>query len=352
MPQISELSGHRVEEYWVMLLDLQDRPVRRLEGVTGGRLTQNVHARTRGGGSLEYTGPPVEWLRHRVQPWVRVTTGKTVWETPLGVYSPSAPVTSYDDNTISVSIELYDKTELFLQDKLTETLSVGPGRPVTSIVRDMLSEYGRASIVDKTDQLRTTMVWGIDTPKLQVINDLLGAINYFSLRVDGRGIFRVEPYRAPAQRGITLTLADNEYSVYTPEFTHDYDTYEAPNQVICLSEGDGVEPALRAVAKITDPTSQLSHEYRERWITKTLDGVAATSQTVLQARAERFLTEATQVGSKYAIQTAHIPVHLSDVARFVNSQHGIDVVGVVERVEIPLTPGDLMKIEIREVSTI
>lgn len=345
------LTGHRSESWRVELLNLGDTSLGDLDGVAGGDLTFNVYATIRGGGSLDYKGEPIDWLAHRVQPWYRVEAMGQVIEWPLGVFLPAAPSTQYGSAGGVQSIELYDKTLILDQDKVEATYSAPVGAVVTSTVRALLADIGetRVAVVDSAETLRTSMVWEAGTSKLRIINDLLDAINYFSIWADGMGTFRVEPYRRPADRPQRFGFVDDQTSIYSPDFVHDFDTFEVPNKVIVVGQSAGEEAALVATAKNENPGNPFSFQSRGRWITRFEEGVEASSQGVLNSLALRYLEDGQSVGSTFDIKHAPIPLDFNDAVGFARTAEDIAVRGVVESISYSMAVGALCSTKIREV---
>lgn len=344
------LTGHRIESTWVDVLTLQDVPVGRLDGVEAASVDWNVNATIRATGRLTYVGEPVNWNQVRLQPWYRAESGGHEFERPLGVFIPASPGTTYTHTGASVELELYDKTDILERDQSAETYQVDAGTHVVPHVRAMLQAVGESRIaIDDSDQvLRSAIVWQAGTSKLRIINDLLESINYFSIWVDGYGVFRSSPYRRPSARSVELDLVDGKDAIYSPDLMHDFDTYEVANKVVCVSQSDGEAPALIAVATDTDPDSAFSYPVRRRWVTRFEDNVQAADEQTLQAIADRYLAEGQQVGSKWSLKCAHVGVELNDVVRLASRQWGIEAVGSVQTLAWRMGQ-PLLDVTIREV---
>lgn len=294
------MTSHRAEKWRFDLLNNQDALVSSLIGVTGGTFEFNVNAAIRGGGSISYHGPAVNWNQHRIQPWYRVESAGEVVEWPLGVFLVATPSSKHTDAGIEAGLSLYDKTLILDQDKTPTSYTVSKGANVIAAVRTVLSQAGQArtAIEGSSQTLAKALVWPAGTSCLRIINDLLEAANYFSIWVDGEGVFRAEPYLPPADRGRAFAFEDNDKSIYSADFTNDFDTFEVPNRVVVIgqSEGDTEAPT----ATVTDTSSgPFSFSARGRWITRVEEGVEATDAGTLTSIARRFLSEGQQVGSTY-----------------------------------------------------
>lgn len=350
-PSGDPLTSHRSESWRVELLNLSDTGLGQLDGVAGGEFTFNVNNAIRGGGSLDYKGEPIDWLRHRVQPWYRIQAGTTTFEWPLGVFIPAAPSTQYGAMGGVQSIELYDKTLILSQDAVDTTYSVPAGTVVTDVIRALLVSIGEThiAITDSPETLSTSMVFEAGVSKLRIINDLLDAINYFSIWVDGLGTFRADPYRRPSDRLRRFGFIDDEKSIYSPDFTHDFDTFEIPNKVILIGQSDGEEAAMTSVASNVDVNSPFSYQSRGRWITRVEEGVEATSQAVLDSLATRRLMDGQTVGSTFDIRHAPIELTFNDAVGFRRDAEGVNVLATVESISYSMSTGALCSTKLREV---
>lgn len=346
------LLTHRSESWRWDLLDLNDNRIGTLTQVSGGNLEFSVHNTIRGGGSLTWNGRNApDWLLCRVQPWYSVSLGNgEVSEWPLGVFIPAAPVASYGDDGPTVTVELYDKLLVLSQDMVERTYTVAAGVTVTTAVRNLITGAGeeKTAIQDSSETLSTAMVWEAGTTKLQIINDLLASINYFALWVDGYGTYRGTPYVAPGDRGTAFEFLDDQYSIYSPDFTHDQDTFNVPNKVILVSTTDGEAEALSATATNQDPDDQFSYVNRGRWLTHFQSDVEATSQTVLNAIAERRLKELADVSSTFEISFAHIPLELNDMIRLRRGTEDIDIRATIQSLRVETSVGALVQATVRE----
>src|SRR5690606_33787153 len=176
---------HRVESWRVDLLTATEATLGPLGGVTGGQVEQNVNRVISGGGALDVVdvGQDVDWLTARVQVWWEVA-GVDPW--PLGVFLCSAPTAQHSSTGLSWRVELLDKLLILDQDKTAGTYSVPAGAVVTEEVAAVIASAGETAtaITPSAETLRAGMVWPAGTSKLRIVNDLLDAINYFSLQAD------------------------------------------------------------------------------------------------------------------------------------------------------------------------
>lgn len=351
-------AGPRTEKWSWTLLDLNDAPIGTLDGVESAQLSYSIFNTIRSGGTMQWASGGAampDWTQVRLQPWYSATLsdGSTVsW--PLGVFIPAAPKASWSDTGQRRTVQLYDKLLVLDGDHFEDAYALPAGTVVTDAIRTIISDAGetRISITDSTDTLLTGMAWQADSSRLQVVNDLLASINYFSLWCDGNGSYRADPYTPPSSRPVVRAFVDDETSLFSPDFDHELDIFDAPNKIILISTADGTAPALTSVATNTDPASPTSFPSRGRWISRTDTNVQASSQTVLDAIAQRRLADATQVSSVVSLKHAPVPdVILNAIVKFRRTPASLDLTAVVQSMTVSSALGALVETQVQEVQT-
>lgn len=349
---------HRREAWRFDLLDLDDKLIGNLDGAESGSFDFNINQTIRSSGSVSWVQPspeaePPDWTQVRVQPWYMLLApdrNEVIQEIPLGVFLPSYPSEALSATGVSLDVDLHDKLLILDQDKTQEAYTARSGELVTTLVRELLLGTGQTalSMDESTEVIRTNMTWDAGTTWLRITNDVLAAAGYFSLEVDGYGVFQAKRYVAPAQRGVQRAFLDDSDSIYDDEFVHEEDIFSVPNRVIAVSTSDGESESMVAVAD-DDGIGRFSIGSRGRVIAENEEGVEATSQSVLDQHARRRLTELQQVTSSYDLNHALVPLHLNDLVRLRNTQHNRDIHGVVQSFSLSTELGGLQKTRIREV---
>jgi len=348
------LTGNRYTSFRYDLLSREEAPKGVLDGVDEGRpgsLDWVANASVKGGGSITIVdiGQSVDWLNDRIRP-VIIIDG--VGEFPLGVFLFSETPETWGDTGRSWTVGLLDKTTIPDQDAVDTTYALDAGTVITTAVTDLITSTGETNIAvtPSTATLAGPLVWDAGTTKLQIINDLLAAANYFSLHCDGNGQFRAEPYIRPAARPILWEFLDGETAIYSPDFERDIDLFNIPNKVVAVGQGSASTAALTSTATNEDPTSPYSYPSRGRWITSTVTGVEAADQATLDARARRRLIELTSPTASVAVQHAYVPgLTANDVVRLRRVPAGIDARHVVSKTQITLDGTALVKTTLTEV---
>lgn len=341
-------AGHRVEDWWVDIVAKDGTTLARLDGVVTGMIDINVEAVIAGGGFLEVDDldQEIDWMNARVQPWWSVE-GVDPW--PLGVFLTSVPERASSDGLGTWYVDLSDLTEVLSADKVEGTYSLAAGTVVTTAVRDLILSAGETSIAitASTETLTTGMVWEAGTSKLRIINDLLDAIGYFALRCDGYGRFVAEPYVRPQDRAVSWAFEDGPGSVHEDSLLRREDLASVPNRFVLVGVGSADEEALVGVAE--DTTSErFSYAARGRWIVETDIDVDATSQEVIDAKAEQRLAAAQAVTATGQLSCAPIPLSINQTVSLRTGK--VDgALASVRRVTNRLRVGETQRVIVREV---
>ena len=309
----------------------------------------------------------VDLLSARLRP-VRVIEGLP--EEPLGVYVFVASPEQWSGTGRKFTVELLEKSTVLEQDAVAATYTAATGTPILSIVQSVVASAGERINVDLSDarQLSTAQVWPAGTSKLRIVNDLLAALNYNSLWMDGEGQFRATPWVAPADRSIRYSLLNDEagnrlvreltdgaQSIYLPEWKRDRDTYRVPNRVVAVAAGNGTGLPLSATVDNTDPLSPFSIPSRGRTIVRVVDGVDVPSGTTgevtafLTARARQTLIAASSVQATVEVSCLPIPIELLEAVRFASTPAGVDARHIVRSVSMPLRFDGMLALELEEV---
>ena len=335
------LTGHRHGETWLIdVLDADDQIIGTLDGVTGGSLDFSIHTEIRSSGTLTVTDPSrVDW--HRVRLAIRYeyldATGQR-HSHPLGVFLPTTPGTRHSDVGASADVDLYDKMSLLSTDAAASTWSVDAGTTVVDAVTEVLASVGESRIVGPDDgggALTAPMVWEPGTTKLRIVNDVLDAGNFFSLWVDGEGVWQLQPYTAPTARGVAWEHVSGAGAIFEAEFEHEADGWAIPNVVVIVGkperdeDGDELPPAV-GVARNDRPDDPFSTVGRGRDIVVTEEDQDATSEAVLGQIAARRLLELSSVTSTYEISHAWLPVDLNAAVRLRVPERDIDALCVLQ----------------------
>lgn len=343
----------RNHQVTVKLFTRQGTPLGDLEGVLGGQIDASAYATVKSTGSLTVkdVGQIVDgqWSQYRVQP-IYTVNGE---ETPLGVFLPSTTTDDWDDTTRTWTVELADKTSILDGTVLGEFYTVPAGSNVVSTVKALIERSGEAAgaITPSTQTTLGTLTFEPKDTLLSVINDLLGAANFFSLWCDGEGQYQVTPATSVTARPITAEFVDGRdgTALYKPGFSREQDMNSIPNRVIAISSSDADEPAMTARAENRNPDSPFSFDTLGYWIDHVEENVETTSQEALQQYAQRRLESLSSAVANIEITHWFEPLIFNNAVRFRSQPARIDGRYTVSKYSIPLTELGLMKTTLREV---
>jgi hypothetical protein len=343
-------SWPRVTSWRVDLLDRREAVLGTLDGVEGFSVEHSVDADLSASGTLDLSdrGQDVDWLSCRLMLWwqVRAAGQDVAW--PLGVFLPTLTGVDHDGGRLSMSPALVSKLAILDRSKIRTSYALPAGAVVTDAVRSVIAATGETAVAvtDSPETLRTATVWEVGTTRLRIVNDLLAAINYFSLRPDRWGRFTAAPYVDPTARTVSRTLASGPTSLHHPRFTRTVDA-SVPNVVILTSTSTSDAPALVGVAENAKPDDPWSTANRgEVAIAET--GVDATSQAVIDALAGRRLAVLSQPSATDTVATAPLPVDLHDLWRLVD--HDVDTRVAVQKWSLKSGVGSYMSVTLQEVA--
>lgn len=254
----------------------------------------------------------INYLSDRVKPWARLhMPDGGIVEWPLGVFLLASPARGLEPvGIVKREVEAYDQLLVFQQDKVTDRYSIAAAVVYTTAIATLIASVGgiTSSIVPSALTLPAALEWEPGTPKLRILNDLLGAINYESAWFDESGRLVCRPYQSPAARASEYTYDDTNASVRTGSAEQTLDLFDIPNKWVgIVSEAD--RPALRAEYTNTNPASPTSTVSRGRTIPDVRTEEDAADLTTLEAKVARYAFEASQVFEGVKFDTAIMPFH-------------------------------------------
>lgn len=288
-----------------------------LDGVIDGEVSWTYNSSVKGGGTLDVVdlGQNIDWVRARIRPVAILNNER---EVPVGVFIPAAPKEDHAASQRVWPVELLDKNSLLDQDVYADPVngqalpySLDTGADVMDAVRYLIEGVGENTDMIPTDLGLTTanpMTWDVGTTRLQIINDLLSSVNYFSLWVDGMGQFRVTRYTDPASRPAQYALLApfEEGRMMTPDWTRDRDIYSIPNRFVATTSGDEENEGLISTA-VLPASSPYSYTRRGRWVTGVEQDVEAANQASLDRYAAWRLAISTAVSQRIEISHPILP---------------------------------------------
>lgn len=345
---MSALDTHRQSHYLVTLLDMRDRAIRRLDGVTGGNVTLSNSTRLRASGSLNLTEAcgDIDWMTQRVR--IEYKANGVSWG--LGVFLLSAPTRSYGEAGSTWSVDLSSPLAVPDADCVDSTYTVKAGANLVGLAADILYETGleRLSITPSSAVASSDMIYDPGKSRLTIVNELLSAAGYWSAHPDGTGQIHLDPYVRPAARGVVYDFREGARAIHLPEWEREQDMSAVPNKVVFVSQGSADKAGLVGVAVNEDPSSPYSYPSRARWVVETRTGVEAADQESITAQARRRLIDVSTPSAAITLQHMPVPITPNQVVGFTSQGHAAK--GVVKEIEYTLDPTALVKTKLLEVT--
>lgn len=350
-------SANRTMHFRYELLNAQNQFKAHLTNVLSGRVSNNALAQIKRTAtfSIQDDGS-INFLTDRIKPYALLKMADGGWtEWPLGVFIPTTPPRRSDAaGVVTRDVEAYDLLQILVDDKVADRYTITTGVNYITSVKSLLDGAGiSAQNLTATDKvLPAARDWEPGTTKLNIINDLLGAINYRSLWFDENGVAIAQPYMTPKVRSSEYTYADDDDSVIFPNVQQSLDLFAIPNRwVLYVSEAD--RATLRSVYTNTSPSSPTSTVNRGRTIMAEPAQFEAADQSTLDALAERKAFESSQVYESVEFETAIMPQHSDlDVYTLEYSALGLSAKYTETQWEFELRAGARMRHVIRQVVSI
>lgn len=218
-------------------------------------------------------------------------------QTLLGTFLLCSPTKNIDKiGTVTREVEAYSTLQILLDDKLETRLQVITG---TNVINECIRLIGSNGLYDITPSVKTMItdkVYEIGTSKLEVINDLLGMVNYTSLYVDREGKYIAKPYVLPTDRTIEITIKNDITGLVKEEMTDGLDLFNVPNVFIRFTNDININPPLSYTFENTNVNSVTSIQSRGRRIVDA-QSMEATTLDDLVAKTK---SDALEANSKFA----------------------------------------------------
>lgn len=252
----------------------------------------------------------INYLSDRIKPIFYVSSRGKVISFPLGIFLLSSP--SRDDKNIEITreIECYSKLQILLDDSFSERYYVAAGTNYVSAIANIIKSTGEENVnIEPTDKtLISDKEFDISKSKLDIVNDLLTEINYYSLRTNEEGYFVSYPYIEPDLKPITYQYIDDSLSVTHYGMKETLDLFEVKNCFLCYTTNPETD-SLKSVYINDSEYSQISTTNigRQKWDKRELQDIA--DQESLDNYTKRIAIEASNVYGHVEFTTAIMPFH-------------------------------------------
>lgn len=271
------------------------------------RMSDSALIKTSLSGSFADPGDSIDWITDQIRAEL-ILDGV---HHPLGVYLPASVTLVENEIANRIRLEAYDRCWLLRDTRTENLLHISAGTNYLAAVQQLLTGAGIALVSAVPTSLTISEDredWTVGTSYLDIINELLGEINYKPVWFSADGLAILEPAAVPTAENIQHTLDENDVkSLLLPAMTRATDIYRSPNVFICVCSNPDKSGPMIARAENTNPQSPLSISRRGRRIVHVENVNNIADQTELQAYADRLRNESMLTGETIAVQTGLLP---------------------------------------------
>lgn len=285
----------------------------------------------------------IDFMSARVRPVFCLGVGDSWAEWPLGVFVLSTPERLTEKKSVTREIEAYDLNHVLKSGGIRERLYFRAGTRYTDAVLNVLSQAGiqRANVTGAVDIMRADHEYSIGTSWLDIINDLLAAINYTPIHPDENGIFEAYRMRDVELADIQFNYTTRKDSIILPGARAQTDYFNVPNVFIAYVSSPDL-PAMHSVYENNDPTSPYSTKNRQIVVEKRALTDIST-QRELDAYVRRWALDATASPHDVSFPTGLMPMHgFQDVYQFDHERLGVNEIFKETAWDMDLVAGGVM----------
>ena len=251
------------------------------------------------------------WLADEIQP-IMVVDGV---EHMLGVYAPAQVIPTDTNGVKTMRVQAFDRCWRVRDNYTQSLLHFAAGENYIAKIMTLLVACSIPVILaTPTEEVfqEEREDWEIGTSYLEIVNELLGEINYNPLWFTPNGEAVLEPASVPLAENIEHTISDLPADLDSgaasiirmlPSISRQMDIYQAPNVFTCVCSNPDKSGPMIATAENNNPQSPLSIMRRGRRIVKIARVNNIASQTELEHYAERLCNESMIGGETIRVQT-------------------------------------------------
>lgn len=351
-------SANRTLKFRYELLNSSNQLKSSLVKIIGGSVANNAFSQIKRTARFDIRDDgAINYLSDRIKPYARFQMADGGYaEFALGVFILSTPPTrSESTSKVTRNVEAYDLSQILVDDKISDRYTIASGTNYIVAIKAVLDGAGITiqNLTATSSVLPTAMDWPPNTTKLQICNDLLGAINYQSIVFDENGTVICQPYVPPASRASDYIYVNDNLSVIVRgSVERAFDLFGIPNKWT-LVVGEPDRSVLISTYTNSNPASPTSTVNRGRTIMDYRNNQQAVDQATLDALAVKTAFEASQAYEYVTFETAIMPMHGDlDVYTFIYSDLGINGKYTEDSWEFELKAATTMKHKIRRVVSI
>ena len=199
-------------------------------------------------------------------------------------------------------IEAYDETMIIKQSALTERKFFAAGTQYLSVIGALIIDCGLSRILGDNTTAAITIdhEYGIGTPYLQIINELLDEINYSHIYAGTDGYLFLSQNKTKIVGDYTYT---DQNSTLIDSIKTDTDIYSLPNVIVGYTSSPDTDTVLKYTKVNNDPNSAISTTRRGYNVVETYQFDDCPDLATLTEAVNYKYLEATQATEKASIST-------------------------------------------------
>lgn len=287
----------------------------------------------------------------RIRPVFCLSTPTGWLEYALGTFIMSSPRRRMQDNSIYWDIECYDYSLVLKEDRVTSRYYIGQSEYYLDAIKKILQTANITKLDIENTEYKTPypLEFEIGTSKLEIVNNLLAAINYLPLHFNNYGFATSRRYIEPTARRVQHIYRTDKESIIREGGEQGLDLFNVPNIFVRFTENpDGEE--YWAEYKNEDPANPLSTVRRGRNIVdiEIVDDIV--DQRTLEDYTKRMAIEKSQIYEDIYLPTALMPNHGYNDCVFVqDNKLEINTKYIEESWKMQLELGGTMSHKLRKV---
>lgn len=322
--------------------------VEQVEGIATATITENALTTLKVSGTLSYINP-IDIGDDLLRIYSDSELDEEKETICHGTFFITTPDSNWSGVTRSGTADMYSTLWILQQNKITETYTVPMNAEAVTLAANLAKGFGNnlnvvATASSKT--VNTDHTWDAGTTYLEIINWLLDFAGYSSADVDAYGNIIMAPYVEPADKAASITFSDTQDTVSESSFSHEFDTFEVPNKVVCICSNADNE-GMKAEAVNADPENPYSTVARNKLIVRVEQVSDIANQAALEAKAKELLLSSMSVVESIEISHAYQPFNVGDAIQMDYSKAGYIKKLVTVSREKQMVPGIRCKTKAR-----
>lgn len=241
-------------------------------------------------------------------------------EWPLGVFLLSTPTQIATDGVVTREVDAYDRSQMFVDDKLTERFSLVKGQKYTDLINQLLDSVNPnlPRIIEPSNYVvGKAREFEVGMELKEALDRLAESINYHTMQVDEDGAVVYRPYVSPSDRTPEFDYSDNEISIMYDDVESEFDIYNIANVwIVSLSEVEG-DPFYVKLEN-NDPANPLSIPRRGRRIVDFREQEEGVDPNTIMSKAKRIQFEANRQYENISFTTLSNPLHSTNDCYTIN----------------------------------